>query len=1013
MANDEGALFATAFALQTQGAGEKAIPIYRRLLALQPRHTNAWNNLGVLFNSLARHDDALECFDHLVALDPSKASYHSNRGVALRNLGRDTEAIAAYRQAVAVDPTFHTAHNNLGNILIGQGDHAGAAEHFQAAARTRPDLADYRFMLGKALVELGQDGLGEAQLKAALRLEPNHADAWGILARIWSERHKMAEALACFEHGVAVRSDYPGLLYNRGLARLLAGDFVGGWADYEYRWQVPDFPSKRLPVKQPVWNGEPLAGKTLLVHAEQGLGDSLQFLRYLPEIAQRAARVLLLLQETLSSLVVLPENVELLREGQAYPAFDFVCPLLSLPHLIGGDILAIPSTIPYLHADPRRIGEWEQRLAGPGLRVGLVWAGNPSHKNDANRSVDLALLAPLLAIDNIRFFSLQVGARGADIAACHVESSLQDLTPHIKDFSDTAAALLNLDLLICVDTSTAHVAGALGVPVWLLLPWMPDWRWLLEREDSPWYPGMRLFRQPAHGDWASVMERLGRELREIASPTSKAGRARLAQANTFIEEGRTLLDGNERPAAVSRFWRAIFHHPLGARAWSGLAIVAYRANQPHNAVLFGQRACRLNPKDPENWSNCGAYLKAAGSVEEAVRFQRQAVELNPRSASAQSNLANALGAVGRWDEARTWAQKALKSEPNSPDYHYNHGIILKELGDYPAAQKAFQKAQALSGGHVKARLHEALIDLAQTDFAAGWEGYESRWLQPDCKEKRSFPKPLWNGEAITGKRVLVHAEQGFGDSFQFLRYIPMLEHAGASVILVVQPDIESLARRLGKAVEVISSGHPLPPYDVHCPLLSLPRAFGTRLDTIPADIPYLTPDPAKVRQWRKRLPTGKKPCIAIVWAGRPTHANDANRSMLLNQWRPFLADSRCQFISLQKGPATAQLAKMADTNILDLGASINNFEDTAAILSLVDLVIAVDTSVAHLAGALGRPVKVFLPFIPDWRWLLNRPDSPWYPTLRLYRQEVRGDWSAALATLTADLDQELTAGKFC
>lgn len=982
--------FAEALAAHQRGARPAAEEGYRRVLEHQADFADAWNNLGVLLNESGRHDEALACFRRLAELEPAKPRSHANLGVALRALGRSDDAKASYLEAVKLDPAFHSAQNNLGNLHYAAGEYADALRCFDAAARLAPAMPEYRFMLAKSLLECRRPDRAEAELRFVLQCEPTHADAWGILGRVWSERHCLKEALDCFDRGLAVRPAYDGLRYNRGLVRLLDGDLAGGFADYERRFEVTDFPSKRLAVAQPLWDGRELPEETLLLHAEQGLGDTLQFLRYLPEVARQVRRVLLLIQETLTPLAQLPANVELLHEGDKLPAFDRVCPLLSLPHLLGTTLATIPGNIPYLRTDAPSAVDWAPRIAGRGLRVGLVWAGNPSHQNDANRSLALASLQPLFAIPGIDYYSLQVGERRREIAESGLGERLPDLGAACGSFADTAAALRELDLLICVDTSIAHLAGGLGLPVWLLLPWMPDWRWLLEREESPWYPSLRLFRQTAAGDWEGVVARLCQAL---------AGKASLRAAQLLVEEGREELERSGAALAAPLFWRALREHPRLARAASALAVLAYRAGNAPAAVQFGRRACRQEPGDPENWSNCGAFLKAVGRFDEALACQRQALTLAPESAAVHANLGNILGALGDWAGAEQEVRTAVTLAPQNPEFLFSLGVALREQADLAAALDVFRQTQRLAGGHVKAALHEALIELLLGDLAAGWEHYESRWHQPDCKERRAFNRPCWQGEPLAGKRILLHAEQGFGDSFQFLRYVPLVAAQGAQVILIVQPELESIAARMEGCTILVRSGEPLPDFDYHCPLLSLPRAFATDLASIPAAVPYIRPLPERLSAWQARLSKRRGYRVGLVWAGRPSHGNDANRSMRLAMFDELLAIPGIEWFSLQKGPAVEQLAD----GIVDLGSDLASFEDTAAVLAQLDELVTVDTSVAHLAGALGLPVRVLLPRVPDWRWLWGRKDSPWYPSARLYRQTTRGDWSAPLAELAADL----------
>lgn len=1014
------ALFTQALADHNAGRLAQARRGYESLLLTHPGHQQARNNLGVLLQREGEQALALAHLTELARQTPQDARAQANWGVALRTAGQVEQALAAYKAAIAIDPTFHSAYNNLGNLLHEQQQYAAASESFERAVQLDPTNRDYRFMLAKSLLDEGEWERALAELHLCLGGGERDADVWGTMARAWGELRKLPEALGCFERGLQVRSDYAGLIYNRGLARLMAGDMAGGFADYERRFEVPDFPSQRIKTAKPLWQGQHLADQTLLIHAEQGLGDTLQFLRYIDHAASRAKRVLLLIQEQLTSLAVLPANVELVHEGSKTPHFDYVCALLSLPHLLrpevmlaplpGADALNIPQNIPYIRQDSDRVAAWNERLttlrsgmavasAAGGLnrplRVGLVWAGNPNQRDDALRSMPLATLRPLLDLDGVEFFSFQVGPRAQDIHSEGLQARITDLAPHLHDYGETVAALGHMDVLLTVCTSMAHAAGALGVPVWVMLRWTADWRWLQHRGDSPWYPSAKLYRQSSMRDWDSVVTRVGNDLRDLTAPDSAGGRKRQAQAHKLVEQGRVLLERNQASLAAPLFWHALRECPTAARAASALAICAYRQTNMHGAVTLGLRGCALAPQDAEAWTNCGAFAKAAGMLSLAETLHRRAIKTNPRSAQAYSNLGNALGAQLAWEEALKAHEKAARLAPGNVEYLYNLGIARKENGLVKQALAAFKKIQSLQPSHVRAELHESLLELLLGDLKSGWRHYESRWLQPDAKEQRNFTQPLWTGQELQGKTILLHAEQGFGDSFQFLRYVPLVAARGAHVVLVVQPDIHTIASRVAGVGTLVHSGHPLPHFDYQCPLLSLPMAFGTTLQSIPQDVPYLSPDPVRKREWAARLGSKKTYRVALVWAGRPTHGNDANRSMRLADLHGLLRLPGVDVYSVQKGDAAlAQLNDMPnDLHLHNLSADICDFEDTAAILSLMDELVTVDTSVAHLAGALGCKVRVLLPLIPDWRWLMDRADSPWYPHTQLYRQSRPQDWS--------------------
>jgi tetratricopeptide (TPR) repeat protein len=911
--------------------------------------------------------------------------------------GLDSPAARAVRQAV--ETAIET-----GRLFLERKEHALAAPLFWRALREVPAHARSATALAVVAFRLNRPDLAVAFGTRACRQDGGEAEQHANLGAYQRASCRPEAALASFAKGLALHPDNPALIYNRGLVRLMLGDW-GGFQDYERRFDVADFPTRRLKTDKPLWNGAPLPGRTLLVHAEQGLGDSLQFARYLPQAAERVGRLLVLMQAAVRPVLRLPGNVELLAEDQAIPPYDCCCALLSLPLLLAGSPGEIPGRMPaapYLvFPEPRPFPGAEK----PGLKVGLVWAGNPGHNNDVNRSVPLSTLAPLLALPGIAWYSLQTGPRRMDIEAAGLGDVLVDCGSGLRDFSDTAALLRHLDLLVCVDTSVAHLAGGLGLPVWLMLPHAPDWRWQLGRPDTPWYPGMRLWRQPAHGQWGALTAILAEALGRLLPQAGQ--RAVATRADAHVDAGCRLMVREDPAAAGEPLWAALREHPFHPQANHVLGVWAYRSGHRDQAIVLAERASRYAPEDAEIRANLGVYLKAAGRYGEARHQLLAAVRLDPKHAGAQSNLGNVYGAEGRWQEALKWAEKAHKLQAANPDFSYNLGIALKENGHYPRALEIFREVQKTAGGHVKAALHAALIELLLGDFERGWADYESRWAQPDCKEVRHFSQPQWQGEPIKGQAILVHAEQGFGDSFQFLRYVPLLVEQGARVSLMVQPGLESLAARMSDQVEIIPSGGALPAFAWHCPLLSLPRAFATRLETIPARVPYIFADPDRVAAWNERLGPARGRRIGLVWAGRPTHGNDANRSMQLAQFEALLNLPDVEILSLQKGPAEAQLAN-APGPIRALGGQLESFEDTAAVLSLLDGLVSVDTSVAHLAGALGRPAHVLLPAVPDWRWMLGRTDSPWYPGMKLYRQPLRGDWRTPLEQLLFDLQSAAT-----
>jgi tetratricopeptide (TPR) repeat protein len=519
-------LLATAVQQHRAGRLKEAAAIYHRILKLQPRHPDALHLLGLVRHAAGAHVEALQLVEQAIAAAGNVAAFHVAHGAILTALGR-AEAAAALHRAIAISPEHAEAWNALGNIRQAAGDATAAEDAYRRALTARPDYAEALSNLGSALRAQGRLADAEIVLRQALAVRPDYANALANLGLVLQEQARWTEALDAYDRALAIDPGQPAAHGNRGMLLLLLGRMEEGFAEYEWRWRMPSFATPRRDFARPLWDGHGSADKTLFVHAEQGLGSAIQFVRYAGLAASRCVRVILECQEPLARLFRQSlagsggPVAEVIVKGEAPPAFDRHAPLMSLPHLLGTTLATVPAAIPYLRADERDVAQWTARLAtAAGPRVGLVWAGNRRHENDRNRSMPAASLATLVARCDASFFSLQVPASADDLAAFPA-GRLTDLAPHLPDFAATAAALHALDLVISVDTAVVHLAGALGRPAWLLLPFVPEWRWLLDRQDSPWYPSLRLFRQASPGDWSGVLDQIAEVLRDRASPASR------------------------------------------------------------------------------------------------------------------------------------------------------------------------------------------------------------------------------------------------------------------------------------------------------------------------------------------------------------------------------------------------------------------------------------------------------------------------------------------------------------
>jgi tetratricopeptide (TPR) repeat protein len=452
-----------------------------------------------------------DAFYQLLTFDPAHADALHLLGVIALQTGRYDQAIHYIRQAIGLHGVGPNHYSNIGYAL-----HRFRLNH--------PDLCDAHVHLGNALFALGRPAEAEASYREALRLRPNYPEAHNNLGSVLYALGRPGAAEASYRESLRLRPNYPEAHNNLGFALLLAGRFEEGWKECEWRWKTELLARSAREFSVPLWSGEAIGDRIILLHAEQGLGDTLQFCRYVPLVVCGGGIILEVQASLVRLLSRLPGIMEIVARGDTLPPFDLYCPLMSLPLAFGTTLDTIPAATPYLSANPALAANWQKRLAGlDGLRIGLVWAGSirlsqpEAATTDRRRSLALDAMAPLSEASGVSFISLQKDEPAAQAANPPRGMTLLDFTADLHDFEDTAALIVNLDLVISVDTSVAHLAGALGKPVWLLNRFDTCWRWLLNRDDSPWYPTLRQFRQPRPGDWATVICEMQDALRRLAA----------------------------------------------------------------------------------------------------------------------------------------------------------------------------------------------------------------------------------------------------------------------------------------------------------------------------------------------------------------------------------------------------------------------------------------------------------------------------------------------------------------
>lgn len=1150
-----------------QGHLEQAAKVYREVLKKNPRHADALHLLGVIAIQNQDPNSAVNLIQQAIAIQANNPIYYSNLGVALQSLVRYDEAIAAYDRALSLNPNYGDAHLNRGVVLNALKRVDESLASLDRAIALNSQLDQSHFNRGIALEGLNRLEEAVQSYLKAIEINPNDAHVHYNLGHVFHQLRRFDQAIACYDKAIQIDPNSAQAYWNKALALLVMGNYEQGWSLHEWRWKSPKNGLQQRQFAQALWLGEKnLQGKTILIYCEQGFGDSIQFCRYIKQLAQLGARVVFEVPRPLFKLFKTLQGVaQLIEEGEALPAFDFQCPLMSLPLALKTTLSTIPNETPYLRPDPQQYEFWKSRIRDKTkFKVGVAWSGGlrpfqpESWAVHRRRNIDLTVFSSALHDLDVHFYSLQKGDPAQSEITGHEakywpRGNFFNDVADLKDFSDTAALIANLDLVICVDTAIAHLSAALGKTVWLLNRYDTCWRWLLDRSDSPWYPTVKIYRQPEPGAWPAVMTEVARDLLfQQGFALHKQGD--LTQAQAIYEKvlqqkndhadalhflGLLKFQAQDYSEAIHLLKNACQINANNPVVHYNCAVVLNQAQQSEEAIHYLDLAIQLQPSHPQahfvranillalqRWQealqsfdcavavkpdhaqafcNRGIALKALGQTQEALASYEKALAIIPDYKDAQFNRANALSDLSRFEEALLSYQKvlaiqpddvfalinqgnvlqdlmrwhealqsydlAIQIQPDQADAYANRGIVLQKLNRFDDALSDFNKTIAIRQNHADdfynraslfkalnqleaaiaddeqaiqlnprhapayANRGNALRDLCQIQaaiesydkalainpelaeaqwnkglalllngqFEAGWPLYEWRWKNKNVGlTQREFKQPLWHGQNISGQTILLHAEQGLGDTIQFCRYVKRVSDSGARVLLEVHKPLMSLLQQLPGVDQLIERGQALPEFDVHCPLLTLPKIFNTQTHTIPLPNAYLSSDAEKTKQWAQRLGYSKKPRIGIVWSGSLHHDNDKNRSLSLHKLLQYLPTNYA-YVSLQKELRPGDHDAIKSNAIPHFGDELKDFSDTAALCDLMDLVISVDTSVAHLSAALGRKTWVLLPFAPDWRWLLNTQQSPWYSSVKLYRQNADKNWDSPLMQIAADL----------
>lgn len=886
---------------------------------------DALNGLATILDLRGEPEEAAALYRHALLLSPDNALLYFNLANTLRKSGIKEEAETLYRRAIQIQPDFYQAWCGLGNFLL-QAERDDEAETtllhtiyinpaqpdalcdlgVLAAKHEMPRQAEERFKqalaadrqhpaalnhLGMLLMRLNRLEEAESYLRQALAAKPDYWLALNNLGVLLHWDGRLYESEACHRRFIAAQPENGTPHFNLSLALLSQGKCAEGWAEYEFRFSKEN----PVPIRHadlPRWNGGDLRGTTILIHTEQGYGDTIQFTRYLPLLIERGARVMLECQDRIiSPLFEGFSGIErVLVRDETPSSAEFQLPLMSLPFVLGEAAWHEPVAVRYLKSPPQAASAWRERLEHlPGHKIGLVWSGRRGQDNNHNRMIPPEVFARLAGIAGVSFVNLLVGVD--DLQADKALASLEmlDVRKEIKTFADTAAILDSLDLLISVDTATAHLAGAIGKDAWVMIPYNADWRWTFGLPDCPLYPSVKLYRQERPFAWEEVVDAVRRDL-------------------------------------VARIKR--------------------------QKVLLGDLLQQArNQRDRFQWRN-------------ALEVYRQVLSCDDQQKEALFGVGACLQMLNRCEDAVVWYDQVLAMLPNDPALHCNRALALLSVGRYHEGWQEFQWRKQMIGD-----------DLPPVAFLD--------------------PAHLVNG--ISGKSVLVHTEQGFGDTIHAIRYARLLAEKGVQVVLSAPPELARLLAICPGVRQAVPHGELLPDCDFQTLMMDLPWLFGTDQGTIPIEIPYLRVPNDLSRIWRRRIPVTSMMKVGLVWKCGGGGLNRELRSLEFEQYLPLLNIPGVDYYSLQVGKdALDSSTLLTYNNLHDLTGDICDFADTAALISLLDHVVTIDSAVAHLAGALGKPVSLLLPSFREWRWVDQDGYALWYPTVRIYYQRGTGGWNRVI-----------------
>ena len=996
------------------------------------------------------HREALHVVSKYLGLKPYCFQSHYLASVCYQALGDWESAEENVRFALEADPQSHYALNVLAEIQLAKGvDPQVVIVAFERASELAPDFVNPILNIGNLYWKDGDVENALRFYRKAIEVDPSAYEPCYNYARALHQKALLVDAIAFYSKACKLNKRYAEPFWNKSLCYLLSGDYERGWSLYDSRLKLSLGHPLHAKPSLPLWKGispEKADDEPVLLVTEQGFGDTIQFIRYIRILSDQGLSVRLAAQPQLHDLIVAsglhPSPVE---PGECSQYTDGCwLPLLSLPGLLGVTPSNVISNEPYLRPLKRHLSKWRKLLSKENLPVvGIHWQGSQliesSNESFRGRSIPLEMFGVLLESNDVRFLSLQKGFGSEQIQQCSFLDAFvgcQGEVDRTWDFLETLAIIDACDLVITSDSAVAHLAGGLGKPTWLLLMHVPEWRWGLESDQTFWYPSLRLFRQERQGDWQGLLERVASALSDYLldlgaglSPNRKSlpvygdslrvglrkNKDRLLQVTApFWEwvEGSAKEPTRSESDSVDLDQVGLIPsvYKAGGVASSADIVVIANSVLSEDSVEHAADVDRLvqvlgHSRHPSICHALGRIYLRRDCVDQAIECFRAALKSQTPQPSSLAFLALCWQIKGRLSRAQGLYRAAIRVGGDSANVLCNYACLLHETGNIPGAVELLERAISLDPAFVDAHCNLSYALLSLGDYQRGWAEYEWRMQRPSVPILLADPGcSQWDGiSSLSAKTLLVMGEQGLGDILQSWRYVHSLERDALRCIACLPQCLHRLIRSAGFSGELIGPDElPSAVWDEWVALGSLPQLHAASPSNPGAVNGYLQVGCDPLAERVVDLSPADQPLVGICWQGNPAAERFVlrGRSIPLHAFAPLVAAAPVRLLSLQKLVGLDQFDECAFRSSFvdwqDEFTPVLDFADVAIMMQRCDLIITVDTSVAHLAGAMGLPTWLLLHQVPDWRWGLDGDTTFWYPSMRLFRQREAGDWDEVM-----------------